>query len=178
MKRILIVIGIIVCVIAVVAMVLLLFFPIKYKSEIELYAEKYSLPQSLVASVINIESGYDKDAESRVGARGIMQVLPSTAVDCAIRLGFDFHEEDLWKIDTNMEIGCFYLSYLLDIFDGNIVNALCAYNWGLGNVKDHIDKGNVDSNGTITKIPVEETDNYIKKYYLNEFVYSKLYKYS
>lgn len=144
-------------------------------NEIEIYSNKYNLPVSMVSSVINIESGFDKNAVSRAGAVGLMQLLPTTAKDCADRIGMNFSEEDLCKANINIELGCFYLNYLMDIFDNNIVNVLCAYNWGLGNLQDWINNGNIDSCGTIINIPIKETKNYIKKYKLSKFVYNYFY---
>lgn len=152
-------------------------FPKKYEGLITIYANKYSLKKAMVASVINIESSYKKDSVSGVGAIGLMQLLPTTAFDCANRLGFEIDEDGIFEPETNIELGCYYLSYLLDLFDENIINALCAYNWGLGNVKNWIELGYVDDSGTVTEIPVSETKNYIKKYKVNIFVYEKLYKF-
>ena len=171
-----------ICIIAVIIMVsgiilIFGFYPKKYKEEISLYADKYNIDRYLVASVINIESGYDRYAVSSVGAVGLMQVLPTTAQDVAGRLKINIQEEDLYEPKINIELGVFYLSYLMDMFDYNIINVLCAYNWGLQNVKDWIAEGNIDNNGTIINIPVNETKNYIKKFRLNSFVYRDIYKY-
>ncbi|MGN0961452.1 MAG: lytic transglycosylase domain-containing protein [Christensenellales bacterium] len=154
-----------------------LLFPKKLTNEISSIASKYNLPESMIASVINIESGYDENAVSEAGAIGLMQILPSTAEDCAKRMNIEFVESDLYNKEINIEIGCYYLRYLLNMFDGNITNVLCAYNWGLGNVKNWIENGNVDNNGTITNIPVKETSDYLKKYSINNFVYKNLYGY-
>ena len=153
------------------------FFPKKYRSDIDIYAKEYNLSSTLVASVINIESGYNESAVSRVGAVGLMQLLPDTAYDCAKRIGISVTYEQLFDKSTNLRLGCFYLRYLLDLFDDNLINALCAYNWGYGNVCNWIELGNVDNEGTITNIPVKETKDYLKKYKVCKFVYGKLYKY-
>jgi len=168
------IVPIVVVVLAIIFIILA--FPKKHIGFIDLYSEKYSLSKAMVASVINIESGFDIDCVSKAGAIGLMQLLPSTAEDCANRLNIEFQVGDLKEPKTNIELGCFYLSYLLDLFEGNEVNALSAYNWGLGNVNKWILEGNVDDSGTIKDIPVEETRNYIKKYNLNYFVYSRIYK--
>lgn len=168
-------ISLIFCVSIVVAF--LLCFPRKYEKLIDKYSTEFHLSKSLVASVIDIESGYKADALSRSGAVGLMQVLPSTASDCAKRLKIDYEESDLYNVDTNIMIGCFYLRYLIDMFDGNIENSLSAYNWGPKNVKDWIEDGNVDGLGTITNIPVEETRDYISKFRVSNFVYKNIYKY-
>ncbi len=163
----------------VVGMVLLFFamFPRKYKEEITKYSNEFNLPTYMVASVINIESGYDKFSTSKVGAKGLMQLLPTTAEDCAMRMGITIQEGDLENEDINIRLGCFYLRYLLDRYDGNIINTLSAYNWGYGNVNDWIDMGNIDANGSVINIPVEETQNYLTKYRLNEWIYKFVYQY-
>ena len=152
-------------------------FPQKYKVEIDTYSSMYDLPKSFVASVINIESGYRESAVSNAGAKGVMQLLPSTALDCADRIGLEITEDQLFDAETNIMLGCFYLRYLLDLFDGNWINTLSAYNWGYGNVRDWIRIGNADDSGTIIDIPVEETERYIKKFKVSLFVYEKIYKY-
>ena len=62
------------------------------------------------------------------------------------------------------------------MFEGNIVNTLCSYNWGLNNVKKWLNDGNFDEDGTITNIPVKVTRGYIKKYKVNSFVYKNIYR--
>lgn len=165
-------IGLSVVLILAIVFFLLLFllFPRKYTAEINKYSHEYNLEPSMVASVINIESGYDKNAISNAGAVGLMQLLPSTASECARKMGLNFDENQLFDVDINMRIGCYYLRYLLDIFDGNVTNALCAYNWGLGNVNDWMSAGNVED-GTINNIPVKETRSYVRKYRVNKVVY-------
>ena len=177
MKKVVIVslISLLIILFSIVAIFML--FPRKYREDVERYAREYNLSASMVASVINIESSYDEMAVSKVGAIGLMQLLPETAFDCAARVGIEVSEEQLFDKDINIRLGCFYLRYLLDLFDGNIVNTLCAYNWGYGNVRNWISLGNVDSMGTITNVPASETRNYLKKYRVSCWFYQKIYKY-
>lgn len=177
MKKIIGISSIFIIVVIMAIVIFFLCFPKKYQNEIKEYSGIYGLDRYLVASVINIESSYDKEAVSSAGAMGLMQLLPSTAQDVGRRVGKDIVEEDLFDEKTNIELGCYYLSYLLKMFDGNITNVLCAYNWGLQNVKEWIDKGNVDEAGTIINIPVKETRDYIGKYRLNRFIYKNIYGY-
>lgn len=155
----------------------LLSFPIKYKNEIKYYASKYDLTASMVASIIKIESNYDPNAQSSAGAMGLMQILPSTAMDMCERMNIDFKTEDLFDYQKNLDIGCYYLKYLLNVFDGNITNTLSAYNWGMTNVKTWILKGNSDGYGTINNIPVRETKNYLKKYNSAKYMYHNIFGY-
>ena len=150
-------------------------FPLKYTAEIRKYASKYGLKDYMVASVINIESGFDKNAESYAGAMGLMQLKLSTASDMARNTDIVITNDNIYDVDINIEMGCKYIAYLLKMFDGNEVNALASYNWGLQNVKDWIGAGNVDKNGTITEIPVRETEMYLKKYKVCKYIYSSVY---
>lgn len=167
-----------VCLFLVISVITVFFilFPKRYADYISLYSDQYGVDRYIVASVINVESGYDSNAVSNAGAMGLMQILPTTAQDVADRLDITIEENDLFDVDTNIKIGCYYLSYLLKMFDGNIVNSLCAYNWGLNNVKNWINDGNIDESGSITNIPVKETRDYIKKYNVSSFVYKNIYK--
>ena len=175
-KYLLVTSAILVSVLLIFILLVSILFPRKYLDEIGIMSERYSLDGAMVASIINIESGYEEDTTSNRGAIGIIQILPSTAVEIADKLGIEIDDLDaLYDVRLNMEIGCYYLRYLLDYFDGNITNSLCAYNWGMGNVRDWIDSGNIADNGDITNIPVAETRNYLHKYRLNYYVYSKLY---
>ncbi|MBE5757531.1 MAG: lytic transglycosylase domain-containing protein [Clostridiales bacterium] len=176
MKKYWIVIIVILSVVIVGISTIFMLFPLKYKDLIIKYSKEYGLHAYLVASVINIESRYDKNAKSSAGAIGLMQLLPSTAEEVSKKLNIDFETSDLYLEEVNIQMGCYYLSYLLDYYNGNAINSLSAYNWGLNNVNNWLDLGNVDENGTITNIPVSETSNYLKKFKINEFVYKIIFK--
>ena len=142
-------------------------YPIKYKDLIVEYSGKYDLSPELISSIINAESGYNEDSVSSAGAIGLMQVLPSTAVEIANKLSYD--EFDLYNPRTNIEFGCYYFRYLLDYYNDDVVYSLCAYNAGLNNVKYW------DFDGNIDEIPVEQTKNYVKKIAKNIQVYKVFY---
>ena len=176
MKKVFFIFLILVIIIGVSIAIFIFAFPRKYEAYISKYADEYTLDRYMVASVINIESSYDPRSVSSVGAVGLMQLLPSTASDIAVRLGIDGDNIDLYDEEINIRLGCFYLSYLLKMFDYNIDNALSAYNWGLSNVKNWISQGNYDDSGSITNIPVKETRDYLKKYKFNKFIYKNIYE--
>jgi len=176
MKKIILISIVGVIIVSVIALFFIVFFPLKFKTSIVKYSERYDLNMSLVASVINVESGYKEDCVSRVGAMGLMQLMPKTADECARKLGLNIDEKQLFDCDINIELGCYYLKYLIDLYDGNIINALSAYNWGLSNVNNWLALGNVDNDGNITNLPVKETKNYLRKIKFSMFVYGKIYK--
>jgi soluble lytic murein transglycosylase len=84
-----------------------------------------------VAAIIREESQYDWRAVSRVGAIGLMQVMPTTAKAVAQRHHLPAVErEDLFDQETNIRIGVRYVEELLEEFSGNLVQAIAAYNAG------------------------------------------------
>lgn len=85
----------------------------------------------LIAAIIREESQYDWRAVSRVGAIGLMQVMPTTASAVAQRHRLPgVSREDLFDQETNIRIGVRYVEQLLTQFSGNLVQAIAAYNAG------------------------------------------------
>lgn len=167
----------VVLMLSVILIGFLMLYPIKYKQEILTYSKKYQLKPQLVASVINVESGYNPKAISSVGAMGLMQIMPKTAIEIAEKLNFkDFKINDLYNPKINIEFGCYYLNYLLEVYNGNQTNAIAGYNAGLNNVnKWLLEPKNLES-GTVENIPFPETDNYVKKINKNLKIYERKFK--
>ncbi len=119
----------------------------------------------LVAAVIREESQYDGRAVSRVGAIGLMQVMPTTATTVARKFGLaEVTREDLFDERTNVRIGVRYLEQLLDQFQGNVVYAVAAYNAGPQAVAGWVAKnGRRDTDEFVELIPYQETRLYVKR---------------
>lgn len=94
----------------------------KYDLMIMKAAKKYGLDYALIKAIIKAESNFNPMAVSRVGARGLMQLMPKTAY--AYQVYDSFHPEE------NVEGGVRYLRYLINLFKGNMYLALAAYNAG------------------------------------------------
>jgi soluble lytic murein transglycosylase len=108
--------------------------PLQHEDIIRQQAAEKDVPPDLIAAVIYAESRF-RDQTSHAGARGLMQITPETAgVIESLSGGQTFRFEDLADPDLNIRYGAFYLHYLLDKFDGNVVAALAAYNAGETNV--------------------------------------------
>ncbi len=108
--------------------------PLRHEDIIRQQSAQKNLDPALVAGVIYAESHF-RDATSHAGAKGLMQLLPSTADDIARKSGGTaFVQGDLADPQVNISYGSFYLRYLLTRYGGNVVLAVAAYNAGEGRV--------------------------------------------
>lgn len=110
--------------------------PLRHEDIIRQQSQEKGVDASLIAAVIYAESRFT-DQTSEADARGLMQITPETARDIErLSGGQTFVLEDLSNPDINIRYGTFYLRHLLDVFDGNEVAALAAYNAGPGNAAE------------------------------------------
>lgn len=152
--------------------------PIKYEKEIEYFCEKYDLDKAVVASLINVESSYNKNAKSNKNAIGLMQIKLDTA-NYLNDLENEEHitENDLFTPSINIDYGCKYLRYLINKFE-DIYTSLAAYNAGETRVRSWLKSNEFSSDSkTLLNIPYVETKNYVKKIKNNINFYKKNYKY-
>ena len=139
--------------------------PLRHEDIIRQQAAKKGLDPALIAGIIYTESRF-RDQTSVAGAKGLMQILPSTADDIAHRSGgTGFVQGDLADPQINIAYGSFYLRYLLQRYGGNEVLALAAYNGGQGEVDRWIfaarERGE-DFDHT-RHIPFPETRDYVAR---------------
>lgn len=151
--------------------------PFKYEQIVRTYAEEYRLDPLLVAAVINVESKFDPEAESRKGAKGLMQLMDETAVWGSEETGMtDFSSEQLFIPENNIKLGCWYLARLLKQYDGNNALALAAYNGGSGNVAKWLQDPALSPDGkSLETIPFPETEAYVEKVLKQYESYQELY---
>lgn len=151
-------------------------YPINYKNEIIVYSNEYNLQKELVASLINAESGFNTNAVSNRGAKGLMQLMPKTAKWIAEQLGIEYSEEKLFDAEYNISFGTFYLRYLTNKFEDTTV-ILCAYNAGEGVVSNWLNDSEYSIDGkTLKKIPYQSTRAYVKKIFDGIKIYTKKLK--
>ena len=131
-----------------------------------------------VYAVARQESHFDIDAISYAGARGLMQLMPTTAQDVARRLGISYSPTRLTSdASYNLTLGSTYLKTQLDRYDNSLVLAAAAYNGGAGNVnkwlKSYGDprRAGVDAVSWIELIPFSETRGYVQKVMANYLIY-------
>lgn len=132
MKKMILIFFSVICFFSAVIFVVFNFFmfPLKFKTDVFKWSKEYDVDSDLVFAIIKAESGFNKNAESNVGALGLMQIMPETGEWIADALNIDdFETSDLFDEKTNIRFGCFYLRYLFDKFD-NEKFVVCAYNAG------------------------------------------------
>ena len=118
--------------------------PAEFEPIISSCSRQYGVDSALVKAVIHAESGYNPNAVSPKGARGLMQLMPKTAQGLKVNDSLDPSD--------NIRGGVRYLRFLLDTFKGNESLALAAYNSGLSKVAKY---------GGIPPYP--ETQDYVAK---------------
>jgi soluble lytic murein transglycosylase len=114
--------------------------PLEHSTVIRQQAREKGLRPELIAAVIYAETRFNA-RRSPAGAEGLMQLLPSTAQFIAKRSGGTaFETADLADPEVNIRYGSWYLRYLLQRYDGSELEAVAAYNAGMGNVDRWIAK--------------------------------------
>jgi soluble lytic murein transglycosylase len=107
--------------------------PLRHEDIIRQQAHEKGVDASLIAAVIYAESRFS-DQTSSAGARGLMQITPATAKDIERRSGgTTFTVKDLSDPQINISYGTYHLRDLLEMYSGNEIAALAAYNAGPGN---------------------------------------------
>lgn len=150
-------------------------FPFPYQTAIMNQGKEHKINPLLTISVMRKESTFDPKIDSRVGALGLMQVLPSTAQWVAQQLNLD--EYDLLKPEDNIQIGTWYLAHNHQRYDHDSLLAIASYNAGTGNVSQWVRRYSLnDPDLFVENIPFPETKNYVEGVFGNYWNYLRLYK--
>ena len=153
------------------------FYPIKYSEYVEKYSKEYDIDPLLIYSIIKTESNFNEKAVSSSNAKGLMQLMDSTAIEISNNLNIMYETNNIFDVEKNILFGIRYYYELLQTYNNNMLLALAAYNAGIGNVNDWIEKGIINEDGSnIENIPFKETNMYVRKIINNYKLYSKLYK--
>ena len=146
----------------------------EYSEYVSKYAKEYDVDENLIYALIKAESNFNEKAVSHQNAKGLMQLMQSTAQDLANRSQIKLTKENILEPDININLGTQYIASLLTKYD-SIEVALAAYNAGSGNVDKWIKNGTIKSDGSdIEKIPYKETNTYVRKIMRDFKIYNEL----
>ncbi len=152
-----------------------LLYPLAFWNLVTESAARYRIDPFLSLSLMRQESLFDPEALSPANARGLMQLLPSTAEEVAIRIGRG-GQIDLYDPATNIELGTAHLRELADMYDGDHVRILAAYNAGATAVAKWDSRfGTRARDEYVESITYNETRDYVKKVLANYRKYQRLY---
>lgn len=132
---------------------------------------------TMVHAIARQESQFDTGATSRVGARGLMQLMPGTARDTAGKMGSYYDQTALTSDGQyNIRLGAYYFRGLMDYYGGSYPLAVAAYNAGAGNVNKWLrlngdPRAGADVLAWIEAIPFSETRGYVQRVLENAVVY-------
>lgn len=139
-------------------------------------AQKNGFDPLFAFSVIRQESLFEGFVNSSAGARGLMQIIPTTGAQIASELGQpNYTENDLYRPLISVRFGTHYLANNLRLFNGDLYAALAAYNGGPGNSLEWKNLSGDDPDLFLESVRFEETRNYLRNIYEIHIVYRRLY---
>ena len=151
-------------------------FPLAFNSDFNAAAHKQDVAPALLRAVARQESAYQSDARSSAGARGLMQLMPTTAklVTKRARLPAAYANQPN-DPKVNIQLGSYHLAWLIERFAGQRPLAIAAYNAGEHRVDRWIKgKTQMPTDVWIETIPFRETRNYVKNVLAFTYVYNQL----
>lgn len=139
--------------------------------------QEYGFHPLLLFSVIRQESLFEGFVISTAGARGLMQIIPSTGAERADKEGWppDYSDEDLYRPIVSVKLGTAYLGFLRSYFDGDMYATLAGYNAGPGNSAAWLDEAGGDPDLFVEIIRFSETKTYIKNISEIFAIYRRIY---
>jgi len=152
-------------------------YGVYYQDLIVPAARQNELDPLSLFSLVRQESLFEGFVHSTAGARGLMQIIPSTGATIALNMGWplDYTANDLYRPVVSLSLGAHYLKSNLDYFDGDLFAALAAYNSGPGNAEIWMNLAGGDPDLFMEVVRFEETRSYILSIYENYIVYRSLY---
>ncbi len=151
------------------------FYPRLYLDEVRQAAAEFGLAESLLFAVVRTESYFDPRAVSRAGARGLAQLMPETAANAAKVLGIK--DAELFDPETNLRLGAYYLRYLINYFEQDIMKAVLAYNGGMGRVRTwRREFPRATQDLFLEIVPLNETREYGRRVLAAQALYGYLYE--
>ncbi|MEC6797555.1 murein transglycosylase [Photobacterium sp. S4TG1] len=152
-------------------------FPLAHKWLFDFFSEQRNIPASTMMALARQESALNIHARSRVGASGLMQLMPATAAETAKKLDYKYlGKQSLFDPSVNIRLGSAYLKMMLERNDGNRVYAFASYNAGPGRVAQwkKVTDGKLDVYAFIEQIPFNETRGYVQNVLMFDIYYNEL----
>jgi soluble lytic murein transglycosylase len=152
-------------------------YPVDYAPVVQDTARRTGVSPLLLLAVIRQESFFDPRAGSSAGALGLTQVISSTAEQIAADLDLqdEFSDEDLYRPTVSILFGGHYLSQQLEAFDGQLAEALAAYNAGPGSASRWAGAAGSDDDLFLEEVSFDQTRAYVKLVTENLAAYDALY---
>lgn len=154
-----------------------LVYPQNYYKQVKNYANQYRNNDALMMALVREESTFNPEAQSGVGAIGLMQLMPATAHDIGSKNNIDFNTSYLFNPELNLKLGNLYYSTIKGMLENKDVSAVAAYNGGIGSVtrwKTFLNYNDTDE--FVEQIPYDETKNYVKKVFRSYWNYTRIYQ--
>jgi len=157
--------------------ILYAYYPLPFGDAIRASAAEEHLPAWLVAGVIRQESAFNPRAASRSGARGLMQLMPETAVEMARQLGLRYKSGDLYNPQVSLRLGTAYLRHLIEGFHGNLELALAGYNGGPNRIERLWQEAGPAArlDDFVENLTLDESKGYVKRILVLADSYRQLY---
>lgn len=153
-------------------------YPQKYGEYVTYYTDKYGIDPLILYAFIRTESNFKPEAESNVGARGLMQITEQTFdwIKSNIAPTEPLTFDDLYDPETNIRFGCYFVSYCLLRYQNDLSTAAAAYHSGWGTVDKLLAESEYSEDGkTLHTYPYPQMRQYVKKITQNYAAYQRLY---
>ncbi len=138
-------------------------YPMEYREIVERVSAEEGIAEHVLYAVIFTESSFDAEAVSKVGAVGLMQLLPSTAEWLTMREGVEYTEDMLKDPEFSVRYGAKFLKILYDRYN-NWDAAHAAYHAGFGRVDSWLEEGIAHyEEGQLVGIPIDTTETYVNR---------------
>ena len=153
-------------------------YPRRYSDYVEYYAGKYDIDPLILYSFIRTESNFNPNAQSNVGARGLMQITEETFdwIKTKIAPTEDLTFDDLCDPETNIRFGTYFVSYCLLRYHQDLATAAAAYHSGWGTVDDLLAQSEYSADGeTLDHYPYPQMRQYVSKITRSYQRYQEIY---
>ena len=148
-------------------------YPTPYRDLMKASSHNQGIDEAWVYGITRQESRFMHYAKSGVGAAGLMQLMPATAKWIAKRAGWNnYNNSMIHDLNTNIQLGTYYLRYTLDLMDGKALMATAAYNAGPSRAKKWLAAYPLEGAVYAETIPFSETRTYVQKVMANTNLYA------